>query len=99
MGDFEQMVLLAILRLGPDAYGMEIRAEIEARTGREVSYGAVYAALDRMERKGWVAHDVGEPTPERGGRAKKYFRVERPGRDALVEARRALDVMWEGVRP
>jgi PadR family transcriptional regulator, regulatory protein PadR len=99
MGEFEQMVLLAILRLGPDAYGMEIRSAIERLTGKDVSYGAVYAALDRMERKGWVSHELGDPTPERGGRSKKYFRVERPGRDALVESRRTLEIMWEGVVP
>lgn len=99
MGEFEQMVLLAILRLEQGAYGMEIRAEIEARTGRDVSYGAVYTTLDRLERKGWVSHELGAPTPERGGRAKKYFRVERAGREALRDTRRALDVMWEGVTP
>jgi DNA-binding PadR family transcriptional regulator len=99
MGEFEQMVLLAILRLGVDAYGMEIRGEIESRTGRTVSYGAVYTTLDRLERKGWVSHELGESTPERGGRAKKYFHLERPGREALRETREALEVMWEGVRP
>ncbi len=99
MGEFEQMVLLAILRLEQGAYGMEIRAEIEARTGRDVSYGAVYTTLDRLERKGWVSHELGAPTPERGGRAKKYFRVERAGREALRDTRRALEVMWEGVTP
>lgn len=99
MGEFEHMVLLAILRLEQGAYGMEIRAEIEARTGRDVSYGAVYTTLDRLERKGWVSHELGAPTPERGGRAKKYFRVERAGREALRDTRRALDVMWEGVTP
>lgn len=99
MGEFEQLVLLAILRLGDDAYGMEVRAEIEACTGRDVSYGAVYTTLDRLERKGWVAHELGAPTPERGGRAKKYFRVERAGREALRDTRRALEIMWDGVTP
>ncbi len=99
MGEFEQLVLLAILRLEDEAYGMEVRAEIEARTGRDVSYGAVYTTLDRLERKGWVAHELGAPTPERGGRAKKYFRVERAGREALRDTRRALEIMWDGVTP
>lgn len=99
MGEFEQLVLLAILRLEQGAYGMEIRAEIEARTGRDVSYGAVYTTLDRLERKRWVSHELGAPTPERGGRAKKYFRVERAGREALRDTRRAFEVMWEGVTP
>lgn len=97
MGEFEQLVLLAILRQGNQAYGMEVREEIERRTRREVSYGAVYTALDRLEKKGYVAFSLGQATPERGGRAKKYFSVEPSGRDALRATRRALSVMWEGV--
>lgn len=97
MGEFEQMVLLALLRLGNDAYGMEVRVEIERRTGREVSYGAVYTTLDRLERKAFVAHRMGDATPERGGRARKYFRVCPAGREALADTRRALAEMWEGV--
>jgi len=97
MGEFEQIVLLALLRLDNRAYGMEVREEIERRTGRDVSYGAVYTALDRLEQKGFVAHTLGEPTPERGGRAKKFFRVEPAGCDALRATRQALDVMWDGV--
>ena len=99
MGEFEQLVVLALLRLDNLAYGMEVREEIERRTGREVSYGAVYTALDRLEKKGLVAHALGESTPERGGRAKKFFRVEPAGRDALRAARHSLDVMWDGVTP
>ena len=99
MGEFEQLVLLAILRRGDDAYGMEIREEIEARTGREVSYGAVYTALDRLERKGFVSFRLGVSTPERGGRARKYFGVEPAGREALRATRHALAVMWEGLTP
>jgi len=98
MGEFEQMVLLALLRLGNDAYGMEVRLEIERRTGRGVSYGAVYTTLDRMERKGLVAYRLGDATPERGGRARKYFHVAPAGRTALADTRRALTEMWEGVR-
>ena len=98
MGEFEQLVLLAILRLGDDAYGMEIRAEIESRTGRETSYGAVYTTLDRLARKGYVSHTLGEATPQRGGRAKKYFAVEPSGRDALRASRQVLSVMWDGVK-
>lgn len=97
MGEFEQMVLLALLRRENDAYGMEVREEIEARTGREVSYGAVYTTLDRLERKGFVSHRMGEATPERGGRARKYFRVEARGRESLRATRDALALMWEGV--
>lgn len=98
MGEFEQLVLLAILRLGNDAYGMEVREEIETRTGRDVSYGAVYTTLDRLEQKGYVSYRVGEATPERGGRAKKYFRVLPAGREALRATQQALTVMWQGVR-
>ncbi len=97
MGEFEQLVLLALLRLDNYAYGVEIREEIEHRTGRDVSYGAVYTTLDRLERKGFVRFELGESTPERGGRARKYFAVEPRGRAALAETRRALTVMWEGV--
>ena len=98
MGDFEQLVLLALMRLGNDAYGMEVREEIEKRTGRDVSYGAVYTTLDRLERKGLVTYRVGEATPERGGRARKYFKVMPAGVDALRQSRDALTVMWQGVR-
>jgi DNA-binding PadR family transcriptional regulator len=98
MGEFEQLVLLAILRLEAAAYGMEIRAEIESVTGNATSYGAVYTTLSRLERKGYVSHALGESTPERGGRAKKYFSVEPAGRAALRASRQALSVMWEGVR-
>jgi len=97
MGEFEQLVLLALLRLGNDAYGMEVREEIEKRTGRDVSYGAVYTTLDRLEQKGFVAHWMGEPTAERGGRAKKYFRVLPEGREALRATRDVLGIMSEGV--
>ena len=99
MGEFETLVLLAILRLDDEAYGMAVRREIEKRTGREISYGAVYTALDRLERKGYVSYTLGESLPERGGRARKYFRVEPAGREALRDSRRALEVMWKGVAP
>jgi PadR family transcriptional regulator PadR len=98
MGEFEQLVLLAILRLDNDAYGMEIREEIERCTGREISYGAVYTTLDRLAAKGYVTHELGEPTPERGGRARKYFRVGPTGVAALRATKEAIFGMWEGVR-
>lgn len=97
MGEFEQLVLLAILRRDNDAYGMEVREEIERAVGRDVSYGAVYTTLDRLEKKGYVRHRMGESTPERGGRARKYFRVEPAGRAAVRATREALDIMWEGL--
>jgi len=97
MGEFEQLVLLALLRRENDAYGMEVRDEIERITGRDVSYGAVYTTLDRLEQKGFVAYRMGDATPERGGRAKKFFRVLPEGREALRATRQALTVMWKGV--
>jgi len=97
MGEFEQLVLLAVLRLGDEAYGMAVRQELEDRTGRDVSYGAVYTTLDRLAKKGFVQHELGDSTPERGGRARKYFRVEPAGRAALRESREVLDIMWDGV--
>jgi len=97
MGDFETRVLLALLQLGNRAYGMEIREEIERRTGRDVSYGAVYTTLDRLEVKGLVAYTLGESTPERGGRARKYFRVQAAGRAALRANQQRLTTMWKGV--
>ena len=96
MGEFEQLVLLAVIRRGNRAYGMEIREEIEERTGRDVSYGAVYTALRRLGSKGLISHEMGRPSAERGGRAKKYFSVLPAGREALRETRAALDTMWEG---
>ena len=86
MGEFEQAVLLAILHLGDNAYGMEIRTLIEERTGRDVAIGAMYTTLERLSRKGYVSSRVGEPTAERGGRAKKFYAVEEPGREPLARA-------------
>ncbi len=97
VGEFEQLVLLAILRLGNDAYGMEVRREIEQRTGRDVSIGAVYTALERLERKGFLRHRMGVPTAERGGRAKKHFRVLPAGMAAAESTRTALQSMWDGL--
>lgn len=97
LGEFEQMVMLAVARLGEGAYGMAILEEIAERTGSEVAVASVYACLDRLERRGYVASRVGEPTPERGGRAKKFFRLEPAGAHALGRARSALDSLWEGL--
>lgn len=97
LGEFEQLILLAVARLGDDGYGMTIRREIESRTGRSVSIGAVYTTLDRLERKGLVASRVGEPTPERGGRARRHFALLAPGARALHDTRRILAAMWKDV--
>jgi PadR family transcriptional regulator PadR len=92
--DFELMILLAILRVGDEAYGVLIAREIE-RTGRRgVALGAVYAALDRLETNGLVSSTRGDPTPTRGGRAKRYFRVTPRGLRAVKETQRTLVALW-----
>lgn len=95
--DFELMLLLATLRVGDEAYGVTIAREIEASGGRTVMLGAVYAGLDRLEANGLMASTVGEPTPERGGRAKRYFQVTPAGMDAIRQAKRAFTRLWSGV--
>ena len=99
LGEFEQLVLLAILRLGSDAYGVPIVQEIERRTGRSVARAAVYIALRRLQGKGIVSSRLADPTPERGGRAKRYFRIESAGIESVKESRRALVSMWEDLDP
>ena len=98
LGELEHVVLLALARLGTEeAYGMAIVDEIGDRTGRDVSVGAVYSALDRMERKGLLTSQVGDPTPERGGRARRFFALREPGREALQETRRSFEALWDGL--
>ena len=97
LGEFEQIVLLALARLEEGAYGMAIMEEIEARTGREVAIGSVYSALDRMERKGYLSSRLGEPTRSRGGRAKKYFQVEATGLEALNRSREMVAQLLDGL--
>jgi PadR family transcriptional regulator PadR len=97
--DFELMVLLAVLRLDEDkAYGVPISVEIEHTTGRGVALASVYAALERLEERGWVSSRVGESTAQRGGRAKRYFRVTTKGVRRVREAKGALVKMWRGIR-
>jgi len=98
LGEFEHIVVLALLRLGDRAYGVTVRQEIEARISREVSIGAVYATLDRLEAKGYVKSQIGEPSPERGGRSKRFFRVMAKGVAAVNRTHRALESMTEGLR-
>ena len=97
LGEFEQVVLLAVARLGQDAYGMRVRQEIEARAGRRATIGAVYATLERLEAKGYVSSFTGEPTAERGGRAKRHFEIEAAGHEALNASQNALKNMSEGL--
>jgi PadR family transcriptional regulator, regulatory protein PadR len=97
LGEFEQIVMLAVLRLGDDAYGVPIRQEIVGCTGRDASPGAIYTTLERLEDKGLVRSRFGDPTPERGGRAKRYFRLTVPGRQALVRAQQSYQRLLDGV--
>jgi PadR family transcriptional regulator PadR len=97
LGEFEQVVLLAILRLDEDAYGVTIRSEIAACTGREPAPGALYTTLDRMQEKGIVRSWLGDATPQRGGRPKRYFSVTKAGRSALVSAQQAYRSLLEGL--
>ena len=99
LGEFEQLVLLAILRLGDDAYGVPIVDEIEDRTNRSVSRPAVYIALRRLGKKRMVSSSLAEPTPAQGGRAKTYYRVEKAGLDLLADSRHVLRNMGQGLSP
>jgi PadR family transcriptional regulator, regulatory protein PadR len=94
LGEFELMILLAIIRLGDEAYGVPISRELEAQRSRSVSVGSVYAALERLEGKGLVTSELGDPTPERGGKAKRYFRITKAGLSQVHEMRRVLQSLW-----
>lgn len=97
LGNFELMVLLALMRLKDEAYGLPILEEIETRIGREIALGSVYAALGRLESKGFVTSRLGEPTAERGGKAKRFFKVTSGGVREVRGVRRALVSLWQGL--
>lgn len=97
LGSFEEIVLLAVLKLGSEAYGVKIRQAVSTATERDASIGAVYATLDRLERKGYINSWQGEATPERGGRAKRYFRVEGVGVKALNDTAAARSRLSAGL--
>jgi len=97
LSDFELIAMLAVLRLGNNAYGVPIAREIEEHTRREAKLGSIYAALERLEEKGFVASELGEPTRERGGRAKRYFHVTRQGLRQVRDTQRTLIKLWRGV--
>ena len=99
LGEFEQVVMLAVVRLGDEAYGTSIRREIEARTGRTVAIGAVYATLARLEEKGIVRFRVSDPQPVQGGRARKYFSLTGAGSRALRHSTAMLSRMMSGLSP
>jgi DNA-binding PadR family transcriptional regulator len=98
LGEFEQLVLLSVLRLGEGAYGVPIRVDIELRAKRKVTIGALYATLDRLEAKGYLHSWFADPTPRRGGRSKRYFQLLPAGEQALIRYKAMLDRMWTGVR-
>lgn len=95
LGNFELMVMLSLMRLQENAYGVPISREIEETTGREVALASVYSTLERLESKGLVCSELGEPTHERGGRAKKYFHITASGLRQVREARRSLGKLWK----
>src|SRR4051812_42608115 len=99
LGEFEQAVLLAIAHLGHEAYGVTVRREIERRTGRLLSIGALYTALDRLERKGYASSSMSDPTPERGGRSRRYYVLRAAGAKALRQSRERFEKMWAGLAP
>jgi DNA-binding PadR family transcriptional regulator len=97
LGEFEQVVLLAILRLEDDAYGVSIRNEIELCTERKCSPGALYTTLDRMEKKSFILARLGESTPARGGRAKRFYKLTKEGRSAVVNSQRQFRKLLQGL--
>ena len=98
LGDFEQLILLGVLRLEDDAYGAAIRQEIHARSGRDVSINAVYTTLDRLENKGFLKSWAGDPTPQRGGRRRKFYALRPSGIAALRQAYHAFTAMADGLQ-
>jgi DNA-binding PadR family transcriptional regulator len=97
LGEFEQLVLLAIIQLGDDVYGVPIVEEIQRRTGRRVAPAAVHITLRRLETRGLVTSWLGDPTPERGGKARRYVKVTRAGLESLRASRKVIDQMWQGL--
>jgi DNA-binding PadR family transcriptional regulator len=97
LGEFEKLILLAILRLGDKSYGVTIRADLAERAKRDIAPGAMYTALERLEAKGLIKSRMSDPTPQRGGRAKRYVSVTVAGRQALTRARQAYDRMLDGL--
>lgn len=97
LGEFELMLLLAVIHLGDEAYGVPVSRELELHRKRNVSVGSVYAALERLEAKGLVVSNLGEPTAERGGKAKRYFRVTKEGLRQIRETRRVLTGLWRAL--
>ncbi len=99
LGTFEEIVLLALMQVGEGAYGMTIRRDIEDRSGRSVSIGAVYSTLDRLQAKGYISSRLADPSTVRRGRARRYFKVDPAGAEALRRSREVVNSMWEGLEP
>lgn len=95
--DFEQQILLAVWRLGEGAYGASVRAEIEKQTGRRVTQGAVYVTLIRLEKKELLRSRLADPTPVRGGKAKRLFTITPDGIEGVRSARKSMDALWDGL--
>lgn len=96
-GSLELTIILSVARLGDEAYGLEIRRDVSARTRRDYSVGAVYTTLQRLQGKGLLSSHTTEPLPQRGGRSRRQFQLTASGRKALVEARRTAATIWTGV--
>jgi PadR family transcriptional regulator PadR len=99
LGEFERHVLLAIVHLRGQGYAVSIAADIESRTGKTRSLGAIYGTVDRLEKKGFVTSRLGDPTPERGGKPKRFYQIAAPGQRVLALVREFDDRMWAGVDP
>ena len=99
LGDFEQLVMLAVLRLDDEAYGTSIRDELKVRAERDVSPGAIFTTLERLESRGLVTSRYGEPSAERGGRSKRFYKLTADGRRSLVRALRTVRRMVQGLEP
>lgn len=97
LGEFEHMLMLALIQLKDQAYGAKIRQLLDSEISRSVAIGAIYSTLERLEKKGMVSSRLGESTPERGGRAKRYFSVTAEGEAALKRAKDAMDTLWQGI--
>lgn len=97
LAEFELTVLLIVVRLGDQAYGVPISEELQVVAGREASLGSIYAALERLAHKGYVVSTLADPTPQRGGRAKRYFRVTAEGRRAIDTSRTSFNRLWRGI--
>jgi DNA-binding PadR family transcriptional regulator len=97
LGEFEQLVLLAVAHLGDEAYGLRIRGAIETRTGRSVSVGALYTGLERLEQKRYLESSASDPLPQRGGRSRRHYELTSAGAAALRRSHEVLARMWDGL--